>query len=259
MNLKNIIKLSPSHIASMSNDWYALTDPNHFWFRWRFKILHTLLKPLLSGDIKILEIGCGDGTVMKQFYDHLGVSIDGCDINSFALKNINYKIPGNVYQYDIFELHPLLIDKYDVVLLLDVIEHIDNVNEFISAALKHLKNNGIIIVGVPAYQWLYSNYDLELGHYRRYNRSQIKQLFIELELDIIETKYWGLSMIPLLLIRKYYLKMNRKNIVEKGFGIPHPLFNKLALHIMNLETMFIKNPISGSSLFAIAQKKVMSS
>lgn len=253
--MARVIKLSSPQEASMSNDWYGLTELNHFWLKWRFKIIYQELKPILNKKVKILEIGCGNGVVMKQFHNQLSISIDGCDINSFALDSINYKLSGNVYQYDIFDLHPMLIGKYDIVLLLDVIEHIDNVNEFLSAALKHLKENGILVVSVPAHQWLFSDYDIQDGHKRRYNLMQIKQLFTDQNLDVINAKYWGLFMLPLVIIRKYYLVLNPKNAVKKGFSIPHPLFNKLALQIMNLETEYINHPISGSSVFAIGRKK----
>jgi 2-polyprenyl-3-methyl-5-hydroxy-6-metoxy-1,4-benzoquinol methylase len=64
-------------------------------------------------------------------------------------------------------------DRFDVVIYIDVLEHIaDDVGELVRVA-KHVNPGGHVIVLSPAYQCLYSAFDQTLGHYRRYNRSSL--------------------------------------------------------------------------------------
>ena len=61
-------------------------------------------------------------------------------------------------------------NKFDTILYLDVLEHIKNDKKEIDMALKSLKKNGNLIIHVPAFQFLYSDFDKYVGHYRRYNK-----------------------------------------------------------------------------------------
>lgn len=65
--------------------------------------------------------------------------------------------------------------KYDTILYIDVIEHIEGAqNELKNAALM-LKEDGKLIVLVPAYQFLFNNFDTSVGHFRRYNKKLLKE------------------------------------------------------------------------------------
>lgn len=251
-----IVELSDPQEVSMSDDWYELTDPNHFWIKWRFEILKRQLKPLLSEKTKILEIGCGNGVVMKQFEDYLGRPIEGCDLNRFAINNLVDNLSGTVYLYDIYDLDSSLIDKFDIILLLDVIEHIDDVKEFIDNALKHLKKDGKLVVNVPAHNWLYSKFDFVVGHKRRYNLAEIKNTFRQSNIDLLNVNYWGFSFITLVVLRKLYLIFKSdKDVVKNGFQPPNSIFNRIMLQIMNVELKLFSNVFSGTSVMAVGKKR----
>lgn len=253
--VSKIVELSNPQNVSMSDDWYELTEPNHFWIKWRFEILKRQLIPFLTKESRILEIGCGNGVVMKQFEDYLGRPIEGCDLNRFAINNLVDDFSGTVYLYDIYDLNPSLIDQFDIILLLDVIEHIDDEKEFIDNALKHLKKDGLLIVNVPVHQWLFSKFDRVVGHKRRYNIMELKSTFKKSKLDLLKINYWGLSFIPLVILRKLYLFFkSEKVVIKNGFHPPHGLFNKLMLKIMKFELKLFSNPISGTSAIAIGKK-----
>jgi len=253
--MNKIKKISVPKIVSMENSWYELADPKHFWMRWRFKIIHKNIHKFINSQTKILEIGCGNGAVMKQFHDSIHCVIDGCDINADAFKEM-HSIPGNVFLYDIYDQNPDLIKKYDIVLLLDVIEHLDNDQEFLEKALMHLKQGGLIVMSVPAKKFLYSNYDLLIGHKRRYNIKSINQLFRTLNVDVIQVKYWGFLLLPLLIVRKLYLDLfHIRNNVRAGFKPPNQFINRILLFGMKLETAWFSTVIVGTSIFAIGRKK----
>lgn len=248
--------LSENKIVSMSDDWYELTNINHFWLQWRFRIFTQLMNSFLKEDSKVLEIGCGNGIVMKQFENTYPQNIDGCDLNQFAIDHIIEDLKGTVYTYDIHDRNEELLEKFDVILLFDVIEHIDDEKYFIESALAHLKKGGKLIINVPANQLLYSRYDKVVGHLKRYSRQDINVIINQIENATVSHKYWGFSLIPLLLIRKLYLIFQKEeDVISKGFKPPHPLVNKIARGIMKLETaVSIKLPI-GASLMSVVEKK----
>ncbi|MEI6697058.1 MAG: methyltransferase domain-containing protein [Bacteroidota bacterium] len=253
-NKPEITQLSSSKQVSMSDEWYELTDFNHFWIKWRFIIAQKLLKPSLSTETKILEIGCGNGLVMWQFEKGLGLIIEGCDLNLFALEN-RLNISGKVFLYDIFDLHPNLLGKYDIVLLLDVLEHIDDDSVFLKTALEYLKPGGQIVVGVPAHQYLFSKYDLIVGHKRRYNSQQLNLLLKSANLVDVESRYWGFSLLPLALLRKIHLKFLRDNkVIRNGFKPPHRFFNWVFIILMKIETTVFEKVTNGISIIVIGRK-----
>ena len=254
--MPKVINISQPKNVSMSDDYYEMADISHFWIQWRFNVVIKQLKPFLSPESKILEIGCGNGVVMSQFEKILGYPIDGCDLNQFATNNLIANVSGNVYLYDIYDEHIDLLNKYDVIILFDVIEHIQNDSEFLNKALRHLKKNGLLVISVPAHNFLYSKFDKEVGHIRRYNKSIMSEVLKKTEAQIIKMNYWGLFMYPLVLFRKYYINLFNKSVsVEKGFKPPNEMINKIMKLIMKFETKSISKPFSGASLMAIARKE----
>ena len=69
---------------------------------------------------------------------------------------------------------------YDVVLLLDVLEHVEDDRGFlVQSVLPHVSPSGRLVISVPAHGWLFSEHDRYLKHYRRYSTRQIRSLLTE--------------------------------------------------------------------------------
>lgn len=246
--------LSNNQVVSMNDEWFELADPNHFWMQWRFRALVNKLKPAWNSEMKVLEIGCGNGALMFQLEQYFKVPVDGCDLNLFALQNA-MPVAGNLYLYDILERNNLLKQKYDIVLMADVLEHIDDDSGFLEAAKLHLKAEGILVIGVPAHQNLFSQYDQLVGHKRRYGRNQLEKKLRLAGFEKVESNFWGFSLLPVLIARKLLLKLiPTKKIISTGFKSPHFLFNKLMLGLMKLETAIFNKPFIGISLIATGRK-----
>ena len=250
----NIIYLSDPSEVSMDDEWFDLANKDHFWMRWRFSLIRKYVDALSKDNINILEVGCGNGINMQMFESELGLTIDGCDLNEIALKKIK-DVHGKKYLYNIFDYSHQMLDKYDVILLLDVIEHIENDSEFIETALKCLKINGSAIISVPAHHILFCKYDKLMGHVRRYNKKELKTLLTNLGLQIEYITYWGLFLVPVLFLRKFILIFTKKGIAEIGFRSPNPIINNAFLSLMKIENKLFTRPIIGTSLF-VAVKKI---
>ncbi len=67
-------------------------------------------------------------------------------------------------------------ERFHAILYFDVLEHIENDAEELEAASKHLETGGFLIVISPAHQWLFSDFDREIGHFRRYSRASLQEV-----------------------------------------------------------------------------------
>lgn len=239
--------------------WYDISTVDHFWFRWRLRATLDLLRGhALSPDqeLSALEIGCGSGVLLKQLEDASRWRIDGTDLDHSALSRIGPG-RGDVYLYDIHERREEFAERYDVVVLYDVLEHIPETPHFIESVLFHLKPGGYLLLNVPSLMLLFSRYDVAAGHHRRYTRKTLAREFEGTPLEILEMRYWGLSMIPLLYLRKLIAPMMGSDdaMIDRGFRPPGALAASVLNGVMRCETAVCKRPLSGTSLLMLARKR----
>lgn len=79
-------------------------------------------------------------------------------------------------------------ERFDAILYIDVLEHIERDRDEVQAAADRLKPGGRLIVLAPAHQWLFTPFDRAIGHYRRYSKSSLKRLTPE-GLRLAELRY----------------------------------------------------------------------
>ena len=127
----NIIYLSQPSSVSMADDWYDVANLDHFWIKRRFEVFRQLLRQLNLDlqNFKVAEIGCGNGLVQYQFSKYYGIDVDGFDLNQVALQK-SVATEQNLFLYDIHEKNAEYKNYYDLIILFDVIEHIDDQIQF---------------------------------------------------------------------------------------------------------------------------------
>jgi len=104
--------------------------------------------PTLKGNEEFLDIGCGHGGVSAELIKR-GHNVAGIEINEDAIKSLKKK-GFEVYQKDISK--PLELKKqFDIVMILDVLEHLFDPYSLLKEAQKATKRGGYIIVTVPLY------------------------------------------------------------------------------------------------------------
>ena len=238
----------------MSNDWYKVAPDQHFWCRHRNEQLRRLLRRFARGQDEVLEVGCGHGVVLRYISQQLGMCVDGLELNAAAVNHIGLTDCRNLYVLDILKDASKLELRYDVIVIFDVLEHITDDEAFLKAALQFAKSGGLVLINVPAGEWLRSRYDDEDGHLRRYSKGMLKSLMDKAGLELLSVQFWGMTYVPLLIIRKFWLKFAKStNAVKEGFdegtGLKRFLLNQLG----SLDCLLPWKPF-GTSLILAARK-----
>lgn len=199
----------------------------------------------------VLDIGCGDGYFDERLL-------------------MQFPKIRNLYGLDIYLEHPynkgkghyinsldsIQNKKFDLILMMDVLEHIEDDKAYIQTVKNLLDDNGIIVLTVPAFMKLYSLHDRELKHFRRYDRHMLKDVFKGSGLKIKSMSYFYLSLVVMrLLTMNKSQNLSMWNSDEKSFKT---LFVKTVLNIdYNVLRFFSRFHIyiGGLSLLAIIEKE----
>jgi SAM-dependent methyltransferase len=200
-----------------------------------------LIKNHLSGELA--EIGAGTG-IFIPFYKKVtsSITIYEPSVNLFKILKKKYK---NI------KIFNKILNKnnklFDVIIYMDVIEHIKNYDNELKKAVDQLKKGGKLIVNVPAFNFLFSKFDKDVGHYQRFHKKDFLKFCKRNNLKIIKLKYYDIIGFTLILISKYLFKPNHKK-----FGSNIKLWNFLIPASKLLDKIF--SNILGKSLIFIAQK-----
>ncbi|MBV9489519.1 MAG: class I SAM-dependent methyltransferase [Verrucomicrobia bacterium] len=252
---KNRIEfISQPEPVSMADDWFAIANLDHFWIRRRFQVATRLLRGINLKGCAIGEIGCGNGLVQRQFEERFGTPVDGHDLNLISLRqNVSRLSPLRCY--NIFERRPEFRQRYDLLLLFDVLEHIEDDDAFLDAALDMLQPDGRLMVNVPALRSLFSAYDRAAGHVRRYSLPELADRLEKHGLVVEQATYWGLSLLPALWIRKRILAgVKPEQVIRRGFSPVNRVVNEGMLLLSKVEPLPQK--VAGTSVMALGRRKV---
>lgn len=233
-------------------------EERHFWFIARKKFIFQRMKSYFSYTNKIIEIGAGTGNVSRYLLSngYRDISVGEMHVNGLHYAK-RYGIQ-QCYQFDLLR-NPFRAE-FDLVCMFDVLEHIDNDELAIRSAHEMLNCQGHIVLTVPAHKWLWSRADRVAGHKTRYNKKELLRKLERNGFDILEARYFFISIVPLLYLRKL---INRDDglqidnaehgrVMSTGYAM-----NKLLLFISNIENkinFFVPN-LFGGSLFVVAKKK----
>jgi len=148
---------------------------------------------LSSRSMRILDVGCGAGNM----FHHLGRYGQVTGIENHP----NPVTAGQARGYDIRQGDgrslPFPPGEFDLVSALDVIEHNEEDVKMLEEMYRVLKPGGLVLITVPALQWLWSNNDVLNAHVRRYTASQIRDLFRQAGFVPLRITYNNFFVFPL--------------------------------------------------------------
>lgn len=141
----------------------------HYWNRCRNALVANAVRSVGPGPI--LEVGCGKGLIVADLRRR-GFDVIGVDLAPVAaLEEVKEHIRTGI---DLFDLDPTAFAHIRTILLLDVIEHIEDAEGFVSRIRSHLPAVRNFVVTVPAGPELYCNYDDFNNHFRRYDIATLR-------------------------------------------------------------------------------------
>lgn len=169
-------------------------ETTHWWWTGRKKIVSELLSYYLNGKTNvILDGGCGTGAGII----YLGAfgTIYGVDLSPVAIQFCKKRGLKNVMIGNILKL-PFENNKFDLVCLMDVIEHIKEDKAAIKEAYRVLKPGGYLLMTMPALPFIYSNHDKKQGHFKRYTKRTLFNLFNNTAFKEIKISYFNIFLSP---------------------------------------------------------------
>jgi 2-polyprenyl-3-methyl-5-hydroxy-6-metoxy-1,4-benzoquinol methylase len=195
-------------------DVYALAK-----YKWTIRKMKSLG---ISQKLKIANIGCGSGTfnaiLANAGYEVLATEPDP---DAYEMAKVNLPNGCQIRQIGLFELD----EKVDVVIMHDVLEHIDAESAAIEKIAELLKPGGYFIASVPALDQLFGYHDIQLGHFRRYTRASMKRALSQ-RFNICKIRYYGFLSIPITfilsrLLRKEYPQLDQSgtSLLQRTYGI----------------------------------------
>lgn len=152
---------------------------------------------LPSSNAVIMEIGCSSGYLIKDLVKFFpGATIIGADVVKDPLYRLAKDLPGvPLIRFDLLKC-PLPDMSVDVLVILNVLEHIEDDEGALKNAFKLLKPGGSLVIEVPAGPDLYDAYDGELQHFRRYSVTELKRQLNEAGFRVVRQSHLGFFLYP---------------------------------------------------------------
>lgn len=233
---------------------YFQVEQDHWWFRVRRNIILSLIKKYkFSKTAKVFDFGCGSGYLVG-YLQRIGYeNVSGSDT---SLEAIEFGRKQGIKNLQSVELGQMPQNSsLDLILALDVIEHIKDDMSTIRALSRALKPEGVFIITVPAYQWMWGVQDKVAHHFRRYGvRSLLQLIENDSSLFVVKKSYFNTFLFPLIAGVRLISKLFKIKKRESDFDINNKLINIIFYFIFNLESRllrFINFPFGVSILLVL--------
>lgn len=228
---------------------------HHWWYIARERCVLEIVKDLCkSRPSSILEVGCGPGILLPKLMQFGGVEgIEPAESSFEYGEDVGVLVQRISFPY---ESKKLPGEHYNLILLLDVLEHIHDDKAAVLEVERLLKKGGFAVITVPAFMSLWGHHDLVNHHFKRYTLPEIDSLMYGTRLrKFWGSYYFGWCFIPVWIVRHIQRILQKKNL-RHDFKIPPAWLNKLLIFISNIDFKIVlrKGLPIGSSLIAVAKK-----
>jgi len=206
----------------------------------------------------ILEVGCGTGAMLQR-WKALGTPI-GVDTAPEALALCRRRGLRHLCLANAMASLPFREASFDVISLLDVLEHLEDDVQALIELCRLLKPHGWIVLSVPAYRWMASYWDEALGHKRRYSRSELRTTVETAGLIVERLSYTNFFILPAAAVARRLKSLMGKNSssAPSDFVIVPPIANVGLLMLVWIEYHLIQcsDLPCGLSILCLARKTV---
>jgi len=213
-----------------AKDLMRLEDADSFWINSR----RDLILGMLEGK-KVLDIGCGTGFITNMAAKN-GYDVTGIDLEKEGIRIARKNMGRKKVRYMLGDFFDFKFKKgsFDSVILADVLEHVKEEGKMLREIFRVLKKDGVLIMTVPAFHFLFGYHDREVGHLRRYSRKKLEKQVKRAGFGIEKSRYWNMISIPIVILfskllnRRYPHSKNKANsllmayfnLIEKNVNVP---------------------------------------
>lgn len=177
-------------------DRMAELDATHWWYRARRDVLARLIERRidLPAEPRILEVGCGTGHNLPML-QRFG-RVDATEIDGFARVIASKRLGHAVVDAALPALKGVPDRSYDLVAILDVLEHVEEDRAALVSMAGKLKPGGRILLTVPAHPWMWSAHDEVNHHKRRYTKASFRAAVADAGLKLEMLSYFNSLLFP---------------------------------------------------------------
>lgn len=232
-------------------------EESHWFFVARRRILFRLLDDLLEGQDHpaILDMGCGTGCTVG-FLEQYG-TVTALDVSMQAIQYCREQGLSRLCQADGSCL-PFASESFDLVTALDLLEHLDDETEGLRELSRVLRSGGRVLLSVPAFMFLWSDFDRFSGHRRRYSKEELKCKVEQAGFEVTKLSYFNTILFPIVWgVRVVKNLLGSRKSSSSDLEMPSKGLNRLLIHLFALESGLIARsdlPF-GVSLLCIAGKR----
>ncbi|MFZ5644838.1 MAG: class I SAM-dependent methyltransferase [Bacillota bacterium] len=237
-------------------DELGKTEQNHWWFVARRAILKAVIEKYLERSPKfILDAGCGTGGNL-DFLKSLGGHVTAVEMNSTAARIAAEKHGIGVLTGSLPDKMPFPEESFDLITLLDVLEHVEYDEKALSVLGSLLRPGGYLLVTVPAFSFLWGYHDEVHDHKRRYRSMELANKIKKANLKMVYCSYFNFFLFPAIAAARFTGRLLSSKSPNGDLYMPPHIINNLLKAVMSSEAAILQNtrlPV-GVSLIALACK-----
>lgn len=233
----------------------AEVEDTYWWHVGRRSIIgHQLHALPLPDQPRILNIGCGTGgmiTILEQYGE-----VTNADVAHVAIDYCRRRGYERLVHVEGSRL-PFEDGSFDIVVATDVLEHIKDEVATLDEWNRVLKPGGIALLTVPAYQWLWSEHDESLHHFRRYTASQVHRRLNDAGFDVVRRSYVITFSFPLVVAFRLLTGLSSRRTPGSSYVILPRAINWLFTSFLRIEARIVERvslPF-GTSVLAVGRKR----
>lgn len=196
----------------------------------------------------VAEVGAGIGSVSEMLLARGVKRLASFEPSSqmFTLLAKNLQSESRARAINDFFSPRYAAEQFDSVVYLNVLEHIPEDGKELAGAIECLRPGGHLIIFVPALQWLYSDFDKEVGHFRRYTLGGLQSIVEGAGFNVVRARYFDIAgVLP------WYLNfVLMRNTMGKGSVA---IYDKIVVPVMKRVESLLSPPV-GKNVLLIARK-----
>jgi hypothetical protein len=215
-----------------------LDAESHWYYLSKLNIIQSEVTRWVSQDLRILDIGAGDGFFSKQLLKQRRGTANCVDINY-----IHPREEGPI----LFSTKAEFLDP-NLILFIDVLEHVSDPKFELNNILRKIKSKCTVVITVPAFQSLWSPHDEFLGHFGRFRIEEVEKWINQIDGDteILKKHYLYSLIFPLVFVYRAFRKESKSDLKE----VPR-FVNVFLRRISELDNRYIRNRLFGLSVFLV--------